>query len=180
MTTNVWSPRAIAFDWGHTLMNERRHVDVTLDTRAVHVMPDVLDVLPRLSLPLAIWANTRTAREVDVRMWLARAGIEQFFAWVVTSVDAGARKPAARFFEFALANCALTKDDVLFVGNQLNTDVRGGEAFGIRTAWLSGAAYRSADDDEHDGSTASYTIERLRELPALLEQIKAGNRRLGT
>jgi putative hydrolase of the HAD superfamily len=130
-----------------------------------------------MSAPLAVWANTRTAREVDVRAWLARAGIERFFTWVITSVDAGVRKPAAGFFEFALARCGLTKDDVLFVGNQLNTDIRGGQSFGVRTVWISGADYRSDDDDEHDGSTPSYTIQRLCELPALLERIRT--RRVG-
>jgi len=53
-----------------------------------------------------------------------RAGIGRFFAWVVTSVDAGFRKPALEFFDFALAKCALSKDEVLFVGNQLSTNIR--------------------------------------------------------
>jgi FMN phosphatase YigB (HAD superfamily) len=53
-----------------------------------------------------------------------RAGIGRFFAWVVTSVDAGFRKPAPEFFDFALAKCALSKDEVLFVGNQLSTNIR--------------------------------------------------------
>jgi FMN phosphatase YigB (HAD superfamily) len=161
-------PKLIAFDFGHTLMDERKDADVPLAVRSVHLMPDVLDVLPRLPVPMAVWANTRVAREADVRTWLARAGIERFFTCVITSVDAGVRKPERGFFDFALARCRLLKDDVLFVGNQLNTDIRGGEGFGIRTVWLSGADYRSNDDDEHDGSTPSYTIQRLGELPTLL------------
>jgi putative hydrolase of the HAD superfamily len=160
---------AVAFDWGHTLMDERRNTNLTSDP--VHLMPDVLDVLPCLHLPLMVWANTRTAREPEVRAWLARAGIERFFTRVVTSVDAGVRKPAPEFFRFALAQCGLTKNDVLFVGNQLNTDIRGGESCGIRTVWLSGTEYRSDDDDERDGSKPTYTIQRLGELPALLQRI---------
>jgi hypothetical protein len=39
-------------------------------------------------------------------------------------------------FQYALWRCGLTKDDVRFVGNQLNTEIAGGEAFGIRTVWL--------------------------------------------
>ena len=35
------------------------------------------------------------------------AGIEQFFTWVVTSVDAGVRKPGPGFFEFALDRCGV-------------------------------------------------------------------------
>jgi FMN phosphatase YigB (HAD superfamily) len=153
------------------LMDERKNADVPLEVRPVYLMPDVLDVLPCVPVPMAVWANTHVAREADVRTWLARAGIERFFTWVITSVDAGVRKPAAGFFEFALARCGLTKDEVLFVGNQLNTDVRGGEGFGIRTVWLSGVDYRSDDDDECSAIEPSYTIQRLGELPSVLKRM---------
>ena len=105
-----------------------------------------------------------------MRGWLARAGLGPLFRWVVTSVDAGARKPAPQFFQYALARCGLAREDVLFVGNQLNTDVLGAEAFGIRTAWLSSPDYRSADDAPC-GASPTYTIRTLNELPALLRRL---------
>jgi HAD superfamily hydrolase (TIGR01493 family) len=163
--------KAIAFDWGHTLMDERRDAEISLDTRPIHLMPGVVETLDQLDLPLALWANTRVAVEADAREWLERAGIARFFRWVITSVDAGARKPAPGFFEFALTRCGLAPDDVLFVGNQLNADVAGGESFGIRTVWFSGAEYRSADDRPVD-CTPSYTIATLSELPALLRELR--------
>ena len=64
--------------------------------------------------------------------------------------------------------CGLAKDDVLFIGNQLNTDIAGGEAFGIRTVWLCGSDYRSLDDRPCD-ARATYTIATLDCLPALIE-----------
>ncbi len=167
--------KVIAFDFGHTLMDERKDADMPLETRPVHLMPEVLEVLPQLPLSMALWANTRTAREANVRRWLARAGIEQFFTWVVTSVDAGARKPEPGFFEFAVARCDVAKDEVLFVGNQLNTDIRGGEGFGIRTVWLSGSEYRSDQDAEIDELRPSYTIRSLAELPSLLREIRSAS-----
>src|SRR3989442_1621552 len=124
--------KAVAFDWGHTLMDERRDEQIPLDTRPIHLMPGVADVLPRLTLPLAVWANTRVAAEAAVRGWLDRAGLGPLFHWVVTSVDAGVRKPAPEFFQYALGRCGMTKADVLFVGNQLNTDIAGAASFGIQ------------------------------------------------
>ena len=167
--------KAIAFDWGHTIMDERRDVDVPVDVRPIHLMPGVVDTLDRIELPLALWANTRVAVEADARAWLERAGIGRFFRWVITSVDAGARKPAPEFFQFALARCGLERDEMLFVGNQRNADVAGGESFGIRTVWLSGVDYRSEDERPVD-CTPTYTIARLEELPALLRQIRAADR----
>jgi HAD superfamily hydrolase (TIGR01509 family) len=162
--------KAIAFDWGHTLMDECRDGDVPLHARPVHLMPGVLKVLPQLPLPLALWANTRVAAEADVRGWLERAGLNRLFQWVITSSDAGARKPTPQFFQYALSRCGLAKQDVLFVGNQLNTDISGAEAFGISTVWLSGTDYRSADDTPCYASP-THTIRTLNDLPALLQRL---------
>ena len=166
--------KAIAFDWGHTLMDERLDEHIPLEARPVHLMPGVAEVLPQLMLPLAVWANTRVAREVEVRGWLNRAGLGPLFPWVITSVDAGARKPAPEFFEYALARCGLTKDDVLFVGNQLNTDIAGGEAFGIRTVWLCGSAHHSVDDRPCTAK-ATHAIETLYGLPALVQTLNGSH-----
>jgi FMN phosphatase YigB (HAD superfamily) len=165
--------KAVAFDFGHTLIDERKDDNIPLESRPIHLMPEVCEVLPFLSLPLAVWANTRKATEAELRQWLERAGIGRFFAWVVTSVDAGFRKPAPEFFDFALGKCALSKDEVLFVGNQLNTDITGGEQYGIRTVWLCGRPYRSADETFSPKDVRpTYTIRTFRQLPLLLQRIR--------
>jgi len=105
--------KAVAFDWGHTVMDECGDRDVPLDVRPVHLMPGVSEVLPQIALPLALWANTRVASEIDVRGWLERAGLNALFRWVITSVDAGARKPAPQFFHYALARCELAREEIL-------------------------------------------------------------------
>jgi FMN phosphatase YigB (HAD superfamily) len=162
--------KAVAFDWGHTVMDERKDRNVPLEIRPIHLMPVVVSALERIDVPLALWANTRGAAEADVRVWLERAGLNHFFRWVITSVDAGARKPAAEFFRHALNECGLDKDEVLFVGNQMNTDIAGAESFGIATVWLSGAGYRSEDDGPSD-SAPTYTIATLDDLPSLVQRV---------
>ena len=160
----------IAFDLGHTLMREGADTDVPIERRPIHLMPGVQDALGALVQPLALWANTREAREPEVRAWLARAGLAQRFHWVVTSVDAGHRKPAPEFFADALGHCGIAKEQILFVCNQLNTDVAGADAFGIRTVWLSDAAYRSQDDAACD-ARPTYSIPTLIELPHLIRDL---------
>ena len=64
--------RAVAFDFGHTLVDEQRDASVPLDSRTVHLMPEVSETLPRIPVPLAVWANTRTATGRD----LQRSSIE--------------------------------------------------------------------------------------------------------
>ena len=75
--------KSVAFDFGHTLIDERKDGDVPHESRPVHLMTEVSEVLPFLPLPLAVWANTRTACEAELRQWLDRAGIGQFCTWVV-------------------------------------------------------------------------------------------------
>ena len=95
----------LALDWGHTLMDERRDRHIPLDDRPAHLMPGVREALGAIALPLAVWANTREGDERHVRAWLRRAGLDGVFSWVITSTDAGARKPSPRFFSYALARC---------------------------------------------------------------------------
>jgi FMN phosphatase YigB (HAD superfamily) len=168
--------RAVAFDFGHTLVDEQKDASIPLELRPIHLMPGVSEILPHIRIPLAVWANTHTATGSDVQHFLDRAGIGRFFAWIVTSVDAGFRKPAPQFFDFALRVCGLARDEVLFVGNQLNTDITGGRDYGIRTVWISGSAYQSADETLSPQEVHSaHTIPTLRQLPSLLEGLCESN-----
>jgi putative hydrolase of the HAD superfamily len=161
---------AIALDFGHTLIDERINILTIAQHQEAHLMPGVRDALAELTLPVAIWANTRAANADDLRRWLQRAGLAAHVTWVVTSVDAGARKPAREFFDYALRLMQMTPEEVLFVGNQRNTDIAGGEAFGIRTVWLSADAYRSGDDARCDAQP-SFTIATLADLPTLVARV---------
>ncbi|HVH89006.1 MAG TPA: HAD family hydrolase [Terriglobales bacterium] len=163
--------RAVAFDVGHTLIDEQ--IDAASFVLPIRIMPHVYKILPQIGLPMAAWSNTRSAREADVRNLLEAAGIAKFFSWVITSVDAGCRKPHPGFFRFALGKCGLAEKEVLFVGNQLNTDICGGLQCDIKTVWLSGEAYRSPEDTTLlDSVSPDYVIESLAELPALLKRIQ--------
>jgi putative hydrolase of the HAD superfamily len=163
--------KAVALDFGHTIIDER--VDFlaqgyTYDES--HLMPGARHALEGLTLPVAVWANTRITRESDIWQWLDRTALSKYVRWVATSVDGGARKPEPGFFRFAPGTMALAAGDVLFVGNQLNTDIAGARGYGIRSEYLSGDAYRSADD-RPVSAVASHTIPSLRELPSLVEQL---------
>jgi len=167
--------RAVAFDFGHTIVNEKKGAANPLESRPIHLMPDVPEILPRIPVPMAVWANTRTATSSELRQFLDRAGIGRFFTCVVTSVDAGFRKPAPQFFDFALRKFGLARDEVLFVGNQLNTDIAGGQSYGISTVWLSGSAFRSTDETlSVQDVRPTHTIHTLRQLPSLLESLSSG------
>src|SRR5260370_7808435 len=109
---------------------------------------------------------------MEVRRLLKGGGVEHYFFFGGTWVDGGSRKPAPEFFRFALGKGGVEKDSVLFVCNQLNTDVLGAERYGIRTAWLSGPEFHSVDETMTLADTRpSFIISDLTQLPSLLQKI---------
>lgn len=162
--------RAVALDFGHTIVDERLDILAREPHDEAHLMPGARDALEAITLPMAVWANTRVATAVDVWEWLRRAGLAQRVTWVITSQETGVRKPAAAFFTHALAAMELPPADVLFVGNQRNTDIAGGVNAGIRTVYLSDAAYRSTDDSG-GGAEPAFVIATLDDLPDLIEAL---------
>ncbi len=164
--------KAVMLDYGHTIIDELKDRHIPLASRTVQLMPGLLGILPQIRFKMGIWANADVG-EQGLRIWLRRAGISEYFEWITTSEEAGARKPSPDFFSYALKGCSLKKEEIVFVGNQLNTDIRGAKDYGIRCVWLSGHAYRSPDDfPMGDISTSQiepdYKIDSLTELPALL------------
>jgi putative hydrolase of the HAD superfamily len=63
-------------------------------------------------------------------------GLAGCFDVVISSAQAGARKPHERIFQHALAKLGLPAEEVLFVGDTLLPDVHGPLRVGMRAAYL--------------------------------------------
>lgn len=164
--------KAIIFDWGHTVMNELEYKRIPLRSRPVVVMPGLQEILSKIHFKKGIWANTNRTTSQEIKAWLKRAKLDQYFKWVFASADFGVRKPNKRFYDIALAKSKLTKNDILFVGNQLNTDILGANNYGITNVWLSGRTFKSPDDTLKRGDVKpTYEIRTLKQLPALINKI---------
>ena len=114
---------------------------------------------------MGVWANTHNASAGDVKQWLSRADLDRHFRWIVTSFDIGYRKPDQRFFALALHECGCNAKEVLFIGNQLNSDIKGANISGICSVLLTGPAYRSNDDVFDPTVNPTHKIEHFGELP---------------
>jgi putative hydrolase of the HAD superfamily len=164
--------KVLSFDLGHTILDERVGRDIGIKLCPAIPMPGVEEVLPKIGLPMALWANTQNATVNDVKEWLSRASLDQYFSWIVTSSDIGYRKPDERFFKLALHRCGCDPTEVLFIGNQMNSDIKGANLCGIRCVLLTGLAYRSSDDVGDPTAIPTYKIEYLGELPNLLAELR--------
>ena len=123
------------------------------------VMPGAARVLAEFGprFKLAVVSNYPEP-EFVVRT-LAQHGLLQFFDTVVVSADVGRMKPHALPFERAMQSLSVQPTEVLFVGDDLRSDMAGAAALGCATAWL----------PREPGQPTSDVHHVVRDLTALLE-----------
>ncbi|MFI5314322.1 MAG: HAD family hydrolase [Myxococcota bacterium] len=134
----------------------------------VRFHPHHAQVLARLRgrVKLAVCSNfshTDTARAV-----LAEAGLLEHFDAVVISMDLGVRKPRPEIFRAALDSLGVAPEQTLHVGDDLEADVAGAAALGVRPVWIT---RRVADPEaalaSYAGAPPAHAIADLAELEKL-------------
>jgi putative hydrolase of the HAD superfamily len=98
--------------------------------------------------------------DVSLHQVLERVGLSPLLDGIVTSAEAGARKPASAVFERALELAGSSPQAAIHVGDSLDEDVAGARAAGIRPVLLSRDGGVSLDGVETISSLAEL------ELPA--------------
>ena len=93
---------------------------------------EVLDGLRGDGITLAICSNW----DWDLDRAVREAGLDALVDVVVTSAQAGARKPHPRIFRHTLERCGVEPDEALFVGDTFYADVEGPRAYGMRAVHI--------------------------------------------
>lgn len=99
----------------------------TYTLEVYHEVPGVLAELRSRGLTVAICSNW----DWDIDRAVAGAGLEGATDLVVTSAQAGARKPHPRIYRHTLERCGVEPAEALFVGDTLYADVEGPLAYGM-------------------------------------------------
>ncbi|WNJ18583.1 pyrimidine 5'-nucleotidase [Pontibacter sp. G13] len=108
-------------------------------------------------------AITNGLREVQ-RPRIRRLELDGHFKTIVVSDEIGVAKPDSAFFEHTFEQIHHpAKDRVLVVGDNLNSDIQGGNAFGVDTCW-----YNPKGKPISNGIIPKSEIRDLAELPDLL------------
>lgn len=90
-------------------------------------------------------------------------GLAERFDFAIFAQDIGIEKPDPRTFQIAARRAGCDLDQLLHVGDSLETDVEGAQAVGVRAVWLNRDGKRN-----ESGIIPDYEIALLTELPALL------------
>ena len=64
------------------------------------------------------------------------SGLNPYFTQVIISEDVGVNKPNPTIFEHALARAAAEKHESIMIGDSLEADIRGAQAFGLKAIFF--------------------------------------------
>jgi putative hydrolase of the HAD superfamily len=95
----------------------------------------------------------------DLHEDLSRTGVLEYVDYLVSSAQAGYRKPHPRIYQSVLSLAGCTAKDAVFIGDSLRTDVLGPQSSGIRSLLLAPAA---------DPAFHGEAVTSLRAVPRLL------------
>lgn len=100
---------------------------------------------------------------------LARLGLRPHFRAIVVSSELGWLKPHPELYRTALARIGARAEETVFVGDDLDNDVRAPKALGLRTAWFT-------TDPSTQPPEADVTLSDLRQLTAWCNLPSGGRR----
>ena len=111
-------------------------------------------------------ASNGTASVQHGRM--TSAGLYPYFERVFVSQEIGFNKPSREYFDRCFARIpGFDPSRAMIVGDSLTSDILGGINAGIQTCWVNPGHKTAPEHIRPD-----YQIERLADLPALLESLK--------
>jgi FMN phosphatase YigB (HAD superfamily) len=102
-------------------------------------------------------------------------GLDSHFDAIVISEEVGIRKPRNEIFREVLQKLDCAPEEALHVGDNLDADVAGAAAHGMRTVWIT-RRVRNVDDAlrRHRGPHPDYRIADLGELEGVLGGLETG------
>ncbi len=133
---------------------------ILLSPTKTELIPDSIKVLEYLSSKYALGLITNGFDEIQF-IKIEKAGLNPFFNWIVTSEEAGSKKPDPAIFNYALEKAGANAATSLYVGDEPETDILGAKLAGIDQILFCNNCQEHAEQ-------ATHTIHRLTELITLL------------
>jgi putative hydrolase of the HAD superfamily len=86
------------------------------------------------------------------------------------SAIVGFEKPDPAFFKLAIKELALPADQIIHIGNRIDTDVNPAKALGMKTVWVR-RGEANPDPSKDDLVAADITVSDLKSLPELINSL---------
>lgn len=133
---------------------------VALSPTKKNLLPNAKPLLDYLKQKYPLLIITNGFDEIQ-SVKLSSSGIDSYFEKVITSEKVGHKKPAKEIFDVALRHGNYTPQEVVMIGDNLNTDIKGAQNAGIDSV------YFNPTKKPHNHTT-NYEIQDLIELKSIL------------
>ena len=120
------------------------------------LLPGALELMQYLAKKYSVVIISNGFKEVQYRK-IASSGLRPYINHVVLSEEVGVQKPDRQIFEHALHLLGLTPQDVLMIGDNPETDIKGAMDMGIDTIYFS--PYK-----KEEIIMPTYTVRSLKEI----------------
>ncbi len=165
----------VFLDWGNTLMVDNGMREGPMkDWQKVEAEAGAQEALLRLRARyrLVVATNAADSPAADVRLALARVGLDEYVDDIVSSADVGDHKPNYAFFRAALLHegvrgLPLDPRRAVMVGDGTTNDIAGAQRAGIRTIWYNPTKRRFPEGPQPPDAV----IRKLSELPAVVDRL---------
>ena len=107
----------------------------SISPRLVNLFPNAIEVLEYLSKDYDLHIITNGFKEVQT-VKLASSGMDKFFNKVVTSEEAGVKKPDIKIFKYALEKAGANSGNSIMIGDDYEVDIVGAQNVGLDQAYF--------------------------------------------
>jgi len=128
-----------------------------------------LEALRKRDYRLGLISNA--ADDGDVQTLVDKAGIRPYFDQILTSAAMGIRKPDPRIFQPLIKGWGFAPERIVMVGDTLGADILGAQNAGLHGIWIKRRGDTPANRAHADTIHPDAVIERLSDLPDLLDRI---------
>jgi HAD superfamily hydrolase (TIGR01549 family) len=94
----------------------------------------------------------------------------QYIDFLGISALVGFDKPDPAFFKLAIKELALPAQEIIHIGNRIDTDVNPAKALGMKTVWVR-RGEANPDPSPADLTAADITVSDLKSLPELISSL---------
>lgn len=132
----------------------------TISPKLVNLFPNSIEILEYLHDKYNLHIITNGFSEVQA-VKLKSSGMDKYFQEVITSEDAGVKKPDLRIFKYALERTKATSGESLMIGDDYEVDIVGAQNVGLDQVY-----FNPLKQQNSNGCT--FEIQNLIELKEIL------------
>jgi len=125
-----------------------------------YLFPYAKEILEYLYPKYPLYIITNGFEEVQFSK-LKNSGMDRYFASVITSEEAGSKKPDAEIFQYALRKTGASANDSIMIGDDLEVDMAGARLMGIDQLYVN-------HDKKNHKEQVTMEVFSLKEIMGLL------------